>query len=217
MTIRVLLADDHVVVRDGLRYILEATRDIQVVGAVGDGLGAVTEVKSLEPDVVVMDISMPGLDGIEATRQIRTTGLATQIVILSVHSTFEHISRALQAGALAYLLKESAGSEVVTAVRAVHAGRRYLSQSIADTVIDDYIHRTPSLQAPNPMERLSPREVEVLQLMAEAKTNAEIAATLSLSIKTIETYRSRLMHKLGISDFYGLIKFAIQHRLIPPT
>ena len=213
MTITVFLADDHAVVRDGLRLLLEAQGDITVVGAAANGRLAVRQVGQLRPDVVVMDIAMPELNGIEATRQIRQRQLPTQVVILSVHSTAEHVFRSLQAGARGYLLKESAGTEVVNAVRAVHAGRRYLSQKISDGVIDGYLQQRQIVEAESPLARLSPREREVLQLVVEGKSSADIADVLALSAKTVETYRSRIMQKLGIGDLPGLVKFAIRQGL----
>ena len=210
MTINVFLADDHTVVRDGLRFLLEAQDDIRVVGVAGNGREAVREVRRLQPEVVVMDIAMPELNGIEATLQIHDACSATRVLILSMHSTAEHIFRALQAGAQGYLLKESAGMEVVDAVRAVHAGQRYLSQKIAATVIDDYIRERRS---GSPLESLSHRERQILQLIVEGKSSAEIAKVLFLSPKTVETYRSRMLHKLGIKDLPSLVKFAIQHGL----
>jgi DNA-binding NarL/FixJ family response regulator len=213
MMIRVLLADDHAVVRDGLRYILEAQADISVVGEAANGLDAVTQVRRLKPDVVVMDIAMPELNGIEATRQIRTEVPKTQVVMLSVYSSSEHIYRALKAGARGYLLKESAGAEVVIAVRAVYAGRRYLCEKIADTMIDAYVEQREAAEAKSPLERLSSREREVLQLVVEGKSSKEIANIVHLSPKSVETYRSRLMKKLGVHDLPSLVKFAIQHGL----
>ena len=215
MSITVFLADDHAVVRDGLRVLLEAQPDIRVIGDAADGRETVRRVTRLCPDVVVLDIAMPELNGIEAAREIAQVCPSTQVIILSMHSTMLHIFRALQAGARGYLLKESAGIEVVNAVRAVHAGRRYLSQKISDSLIDDYVHQRQAAEAQSPLARLSPRERQVLQLVVEGKSSAEIAGTLSLSLKTVETYRSRLMHKLGISDLPGLVKFAIQHGLTP--
>jgi len=206
--IRVVLADDHAVVRDGLAVLLEAQTDIEVVGAAANGRQAVRLVLELHPDVVVMDIAMPELNGIEATRQIHDAVTSTQVLVLSMHSTTEHIFRALQAGARGYLLKDSAGAEVVDAIRVVHAGRRYLSQKIASTVVDDYIserHRA------SPLDSLSPRERQILQLVAEGKSSAEAAAMLFLSPKTVDTYRSRMMQKLDIDDLPTLVKFAIQH------
>jgi len=209
--ISVLLADDHAVVRDGLRALLEAQTDIEVVGDAANGREVLRLAQQLHPDVVVMDIAMPELNGVEATQQMHDAYPSTQVLILSMHSTTEHIFRALQAGARGYLLKDSAGAEVVDAVRVVHAGRRYLSQKIAATVIDDYIaerHRA------SPLESLSSRERQILQLVAEGKSSAEIATILFLSPKTVDTYRSRLMHKLDIGDLPSLVKFAIQHGVI---
>ena len=206
--IRVILADDHAVVRDGLRVLLEAQSDLEVVGVAANGRQAVRLVHELHPDVVVMDIAMPELNGIEATQQIHDAAPSTQVLILSMHSTTEHIFRALQAGARGYLLKDSAGAEVVDAVRVVNAGRRYLSQKIASAVIDDYIserHRA------SPLDSLSPRERQILQLVAEGKSSAEAAAMLFLSPKMVDTYRSRMIQKLDIDDLPKLVKFAIQH------
>ena len=204
----VVLADDHTVVRDGLRVLLEAHSDISVVGDAANGRQAVRLALQLHPDVVVMDIAMPELNGIEAAQQMHDASPSTQVLILSMHSTTEHIFRALQAGARGYLLKDSAGAEVVAAVRAVHAGRRYLSRKIASTVLDDYISERSRA---TPLDSLSPRERQILQLVAEGKSSAETAALLFLSPKTVDTYRSRMMQKLGIGDLPGLVKFAIQH------
>jgi DNA-binding NarL/FixJ family response regulator len=213
MSIRVLLADDHAVVRDGLRLVLEANDDISVIGVAADGREAVRQCLQLRPDVAVLDIAMPELNGIEATRQIRAEQPATHVVILSMHSTTEHIVGALRAGAQAYLLKESAGIEVVQAVRAVHTGQRYLSRKITETIVEDYLHQLDEVA--RPLDRLTDREREVLQLVAEGKTSADIAEVLSISIKTVETYRSRIMHKLDLRDLPALVKFAIQQGLIP--
>jgi RNA polymerase sigma factor (sigma-70 family) len=215
LTITVFLADDHAVVRDGLRYLLHAQHDIQVVGDAANGREAVRQVQKLCPDVVILDIAMPELNGIEAADQIRQFQPTTQIVILSVHSAREHIIRALQSGARGYLLKESAGAEVVDAVRAVHAGHSYLSQKIADQVFDDYVRQQEIAELQSPLERLTPREREILQLVVEGNTSAEIADLLSLSPKTVETYRSRLMRKLDIGDIPSLVKFAILHGVTP--
>jgi DNA-binding NarL/FixJ family response regulator len=206
--IRVLLADDHAVVRDGLRALLEAQPGMAVVGDVANGRDALREAQKLQPDIVVMDISMPDLNGIEATLQMQGAAPAARVLILSMHSTTEHIFRALQAGARGYLLKDSAGSELVEAVRAVHGGRRYLSHKIAATVIDDYIAER---DRSSPLDSLSRRERQILQLIAEGKTSAQVGAMLFLSPKTIDTYRSRMMHKLGIGDLPNLVKFAIQN------
>ena len=214
MSINVLIADDHTVLRDGLRLILEASGDIKVTAVAGDGLEAIRLVDQHRPDIVLMDIGMPQLNGIEATRRIKEKHPSVQIVILSMQSTSEDIFRALQAGAIGYLLKESAGAELVVAVRAAHARRRYLSRKVDDILIDSYINERRASEGKSPLEQLSPREREVLQLVAEGNSSSEIAEMLYLSVKTIETYRSRLMQKLGIKDLPSLVKFAIQHGLI---
>lgn len=212
MTISVLLVDDHSIVRDGLRVLLEAEGDIQVAGGAANGLEAVRKVRELHPDVVIMDIAMPELNGTEATAQIHEISPTTQVLVLSMHSTPEHILRALQAGASGYVLKESAGPEVVAAVRSVHAGKRYLSQKIAATVLDDYIRER---RTTTPLDDLSRRERQVLQLIAEGKSTAEIAKALFLSPKTVDTYRSRMMRKLGVGNFAALVRFAVQHGVTP--
>jgi len=214
MSITVLLVDDHTIVRDGLRLILEAEGDIEVVGHAANGREAVHQVPQLRPDVVVMDIAMPEMNGTEATRQIHETCPEAQVVVLSMHDTTEYAFRALWAGARGYLLKESAGVEVVKAVRVVHAGHRYLSQKILDKVIDDYVRQREAAEAMGPLVRLTPREREVLQLVAEGNSSTEIAEALSLSRKTIDTYRSRITRKLGISDLPGIVRFAIRSGLI---
>jgi DNA-binding NarL/FixJ family response regulator len=215
MSIKVFLADDHAVVRDGLNVLLDTQTDLTVVGAAANGREAVRQVGDLQPDVVVMDVTMPELNGIEATYQIHQQWPQMRVIILSMHASAEHIVRALQAGACGYLLKESAGMEVAEAVRSVVTGRRYLSQKISDKMIDEYVRHYDGRITTNPLDRLSPRERETLQLVVEGKSSAEIAKTLFLSPKTIETYRSRLMQKLGINDITGLVKFAIQQGLTP--
>jgi len=213
MGIRVFLADDHTVVRNGLRLLLEAQADIDVVGEAADGRRTVCAVADLNPDVVVMDIAMPELNGIETTRQLRDRCPSVKVIILSMHSSNEHIYQALQAGALGFLVKDSAGQEVIAAVRAVQAGRRYLSHRIQENVIDEYIRQTQSREPQSPLKLLSEREREILQLVVEGKASTEIAELLFLSPKIVETYRSRLMQKLQIKDLPSLVKFAIQHGL----
>jgi len=208
--ISVILADDHPIVRDGLCFLLNAQKDIKVVGTAVNGIEAVELATKLRPDVAVMDIAMPLLNGIEATQQICSTCPETKVAILSIHFTSIHIQRALQAGAMGYLLKESAGEEVVEAIRAVYNGQRYLSKKIAESVVEDYVRRTGD----DVLEGLSPRERQVLQLIAEGKTSSDAAKLLYLSVKTVETYRSRLMQKLGLKDMASLVKFAIQHGII---
>jgi len=212
MTISVFLADDHRVLRDGLRILLESQDDIRVVGDAENGNKAIEGITNLKPDVAVMDITMPELNGIEAAQIVHEALPDIGIVILSIHSDLEHIFRALQAGAQGYILKESAGSEVISAVRAVYMGRRYLSPSIRDTVMEAYMQNR---QMQSPLELLSMREREVLQLTVEGHSSAAIAERMGLSPKTVDTYRSRLMGKLGMHDLPELVRFAIKHGITP--
>lgn len=215
MSISILIADDHRVVLDGLRLLLETKGDIKVVGEAVTGREAIQKARDLKPDIVIMDIAMPELNGIEAAQQISRLLPATRIIILSMHSTTEHVMRALKAGAQGYLLKESTGAELMDAVQAVSAGHRYMSQKISDILIDKYMDHPDARSAENPLDCLSPREREILPLVAEGKTSLEIAQIIFLSPKTVETYRSRLMQKLGIKNIPDLIKFAIQQGLTP--
>jgi len=212
MTITVFLADDHAIVRDGLRRLLDAEADIRVIGDAANGRDGISEARRLQPSVIVMDIAMPELNGIDATRAIQEACPDTRVLILSMYYTSEHIFQAFQAGALGYLLKESAGKELVTAVRAMHAGNHYLSQKITGVLIDDYIHKR---NITSPLTSLSPRERQILQMVVEGKSSVAIASVLHLSPKTVETYRSRMMQKLGVENFAGLVRFAIQHGLTP--
>jgi DNA-binding NarL/FixJ family response regulator len=212
MSITVFLADDHSVLRGSMRVMLEVQPEIKVVGEAGNGRETVRMVSEIRPDVVLMDIAMPELNGIEATRMICESCPTAKVVVLSMHSNTEYIFRALQAGAHGYLLKDSPVKEVKAAIRTVHAGQRYLSQSISDQVIQDYVKRRETGQD-DLLMRLSSREREVLQLIVEGRSTTEIAELVCLSPKTVETYRSRLMKKLGISNLPDLVKFAIQHGL----
>jgi DNA-binding NarL/FixJ family response regulator len=210
VTIRILIADDHAVVAEGLRSLIEAQSDMEVVGLAGNGREAVRQTLEKKPDVVVMDNAMPELNGIEAARAIRERGEHTRVVMLSMHSTSAHVHRALQAGANGYVLKQSVGRELVDAIRTVHAGRRYLSKPLADDLLDRLVSDVPE----DPLSRLSARERQVLQMIAEGHSVVDIAGKLSLSRKTVETYRERMMEKLGLHDVAGLIKFAIQHGVV---
>ena len=211
MAINVLLADDHAVVLDGMKALLEAEKDIFVVAQAANGREAVRKARKHRPDLVIMDISMPELNGIEATKQIIEDLPDIRVIMLSMHASSEHILRSLQAGARGYLLKDSAGQEVVKAVRSVSKGIRYLSQRISETLIEDYINRSEFTIPENPLDQLSGREREILQLVVEGKTSAEISTRLYLSPKTVDTYRSRIIHKLKVKGLPGLIKFAIRH------
>lgn len=210
MPIRVLIADDHAVVAEGLRHLVEAEKDIEVVACVGDGREAVQQSRDLQPDVVLMDLSMPELNGADATRAILERDPRCRVIVLSMYSQREYVRRALKAGAAGYVVKRSAAKEVVEAIRAVHAGQRYLSPKVADVVLEDYTDEKQD----DPLSRLSAREREVLQLLAEGRTGAQIAERLALSQKTVETYRARLVEKLGIRDLAGLVRFAIQKGLV---
>lgn len=213
MTLRVLLADDHSVLRDGLAALLQTQDGMSVVAHARDGREAVRKATDVKPDVAIMDIVMPALDGIDATRLVRQCSPLTQVVILSMHSTSQHVFRALQAGAKGYVLKESAGAELVAAIGSVHAGHPYLSQKITETVIENYLRPH---QPTEPLGKLSIRERQILQRIATGESTADIARTLFLSPKTVHTYRSRLMQKLDIDCFAGLVKFAIACGLTPP-
>jgi DNA-binding NarL/FixJ family response regulator len=210
MTIRILIADDHGVVAEGLKHVVEAQPDMQVVSLAVDGREAVRQSRDLQPDVVLMDLSMPELNGADATRAILERDPKCRVIVLSMYSEREYVRRALKAGAAGYVVKRSAAKEVVDAIRAVYAGQRYLSPRVADVVLDDYAGDG----ADDLLAKLSQREREVLQLLAEGHTGAQIAERLSLSQKTVETYRARLVEKLGIRDVAGLVRFAIQRGIV---
>jgi DNA-binding NarL/FixJ family response regulator len=210
MTIRILIADDHGVVAEGLKHLVEAQTDMEVVSLAVDGREAVRQARDLHPDVVLMDLSMPELNGADATRAILERDPRCRVIVLSMYSEREYVRRALKAGAAGYVVKRSAAKEVVDAIRAVHAGQRYLSPRVADVVLDDYAGEG----ADDLLSKLSQREREVLQLLAEGHTGAQIAERLSLSQKTVETYRARLVEKLGIRDVAGLVRFAIQRGIV---
>jgi DNA-binding NarL/FixJ family response regulator len=209
--IKILIADDHGVVAEGLKHLVEAQADMEVVAIVGDGREAVRAARDAQPDVVLMDLSMPELNGADATRAILERDPKCRVIVLSMYAEREYVRRALKAGAMGYVVKRSAAREVIDAIRAVHAGRRYLSPRVADVVIDDYSGDAND----DLLAKLSAREREVLQLLAEGRTGAEIAQRLSLSQKTVETYRARLIEKLGIRDVAGLVKFAIARGIVP--
>ena len=208
MTIRVLLVDDHAVVREGVGRLLEAQAGMRVIGSFGDGREAVRYAALEHPDVAIVDIAMQGMNGIEVARQIHDACLETKVLMLSMHASPEYVHQSFQAGAQGYVLKESAGSEVVNAVRAVSEGKRYLSQRISGEAIERYLDERG---ADNPLLRLSARERQVLQLVVEGRTSAEVAALLGLSPKSVESYRSRMLKKLDIEDLPSLVKFAIRH------
>jgi DNA-binding NarL/FixJ family response regulator len=200
----VFIADDHALMREGLRALLATHTRIGIVGTAANGREAVREILRLQPQVVLMDISMPELNGIEATRQLTDRCPTAKVIILSMHATIEHYSQAIRAGACGYLLKESAAEEVIKAVRAACHGRQFVSAKI----LQDFRQRPG---AESPIESLSRREREILQLVAESRSSADIASLLSISPKSVETYRSRLMQKLGMRGTPDLVKFAIRN------
>jgi DNA-binding NarL/FixJ family response regulator len=208
--IRILIADDHAMVAEGLKHLIEAQTDMQVLAVVGDGREAVRRTEELRPDVVIMDLSMPELNGADATRVILEQDPQRKVIVLSMYAEHEYVRRALKSGALGYVVKRSAAKDVVDAIRAVHAGQRYVSPLVAGAVSEEGARGDKD----DRLARLSTREREVLQLLAEGRTGNEIAQRLSLSPKTVETYRARLVEKLGIRDVAGLVRFAIQRGII---
>lgn len=212
MSIRVLLADDHAMLRDGLQALLQAAADIEVAGSASNGREALRLAAELNPDVIVMDITMPDMNGLEALALLREKHPRIRVVMLSMHSSSEHVYRALNAGAAGYLLKESAGEDIVTAIRRVHAGRSYMSPALSALER----RSAPRSDGGGPLASLSSRERQVLQLVVEGRSSSEIAALVHLSPKSVDTYRSRLMKKLGVSDLPALVKFAVRHGLTPP-
>ena len=212
MGMRILLADDHQIVREGLRTMLQKNDDMEVVGEAADGRTAVQMAEEMSPDVVVMDVGMPGLNGIEATRQLMNKEPDAKVVALSMHADRRFMGEMLKAGAKGYLLKDGAFEELATAIRAVVSDKVYLSTRIADVVVDDYVRRQSNDQ-PSAFAKLTPREREVLQLMAEGRATKEIAMDLHVSIKTIETHRRQIMEKLNIYSVAELTKYAIREGL----
>lgn len=212
MSIRLILVDDHKIVRDGLRSLLEKTPGMEVIAEAAEGRAAVQLVRELSPNVVIMDVAMPDLNGIEATRRIREENPETKIVALSMHSDKRFIAGMLNAGASGYLLKDCAFEELAGAVNTIVEGKYYLSPSIAGVVVAEYIRSLPEKKS-SVFSDLTAREREVLQLLAEGKNTARIAATLHVSEKTVETHRRNMMNKLGIQSMAGLIKYAIREGL----
>ncbi len=212
--IRIVLADDHAVMRTGLRLVLERQSDFSVVGEASDGREAVALVQKDAPDVLVMDIGMPNLNGIEAARQVAAAAPQVSVVILSMHSDEAYVLRALKAGARAYLLKESAESDLIAAIRAVHAGKAFFSPAVSRMLVEDYVRQLQDREIEDSYELLTTREREILQLIAEGKSNKEIAAVLNLSLYTVETHRGNLMEKLGLHTVPELILYAVRKGVI---
>lgn len=214
MTIKVLFADDHKIVRDGLKALLEKEADMEVVAVADDGRKAVQISRDLLPRVVVMDIGMPGLNGIEATRCITAENPSVRVLVLSMHSARRYVLDALSAGAKGYILKDCAAEELARAIRAVAADETYLSTKVADIIVKDYMKSCADTE-PDAVQLLSKREREVLQLIAEGHTTKEIAYLFNLSIKTVETHRQQIMKKLDLQTVAGLTRFAIREGLSP--
>lgn len=210
--VRVLLVDDHTLVRAGLRYLLEQIPAVQIVAEAGDGREALSLMTAHHPDVVLMDLSMPGMNGLEAARRARKLFPKTRVLILSMHESEEHVWQALHAGAAGYLLKGAEVAELELAIKALSRGDTYLSPPISNQVIANYLQRTGN--EGQEQERLTPRQREVLQLIAEGRTTKRIAAALNISVKTVETHRAQLMERLGVHDVAGLIRYAIRIGLI---
>jgi len=207
--LRILLADDHSLVREGFRLILDSQADMQVVGEAGNGKEAVTLCEQLQPDVVVMDVTMPELNGIEATRRIGEVCPRTKVLALSMHRDTVYVREILKAGAKGYLLKASPRHDMLEAIRSVANGDGYLSPAVSEAVLSDYRHHVT-----NPIDRLTTREREVLQLVAEGRTNKEIATLLTISVYTVEAHRSRILEKLNLQSSGELVRFAIRNGLI---
>jgi len=212
--IRVLLADDHTLIRAGLRMVVEAQPDLTVVGEANDGREAVALAEKLKPEVVVMDIGMPSLNGIEAALQISATLPDTRIVMLSMHSDEGYVLRALKAGAKAYLLKDSAEADLARAIRAAAAGKSFFSPAVGKVLLEDYMRKLQRTGAEDSYELLSPREREILQLVAEGKSSKDIANLLDLSVYTVETHRARVMQKLNLRGVPELILYAVRKGII---
>lgn len=207
--IRILLADDHKMVRQGFKLILESQDDMEVVGEAGNGREAVEKAEALHPDVVIMDVTMPELNGIEATRRLRVSTPHAHILAVSVHRDSIYVREIVRAGADGYILKESAHTDLFAAVRNVAQGNSYLSPEVAGAVLKDYRR-----QATNPVDLLSPREREILQFIAEGMTNKDIAIRLSLSVYTVDGHRARILEKLGLHSIGELVRFAVRNGIV---
>jgi two-component system, NarL family, response regulator NreC len=212
--IRILLADDHNVMRRGLRLLLESQPEFTVVAEAADGRQAVEQAEATSPDVVVLDIAMPNLNGIEAAQRIVTQRPSTSIVFLSMHSDEEYVLRALKAGAKGYLLKDSVEGDLIEAITTVHQGKTFFSREIAKMLVEDYVREIRTRGIEDSYELLTSREREILQLLAEGKANKEIAGALNLSAHTVETHRRNLQDKLNLHSFAELILYAVRKRII---
>jgi DNA-binding NarL/FixJ family response regulator len=211
-SIRILLADDHTLVRAGIRSLVQALPGIQVVAEAGDGREALSLIETHQPDVALLDIAMPGLNGLEVAAQVADNFPYVRVMILSMHATEEYVLRALRAGASGYLLKDADTAELELAIKAVTRGETYLSPAVSKHVTE-YVRRVGE-EAHSTLERLTPRQREVLQLVAEGHTTQEIARLMSISVKTVETHRTQLMERLDIHDIAGLVRYAVREGLV---
>ena len=214
--ITILLADDHAVLRAGLRALLSAEPDMEVIGEAGDGIEAVARARELKPNIVVMGIAMPKLNGLAATRQIAQAGLPSKVVVLTMHSEEQYLFQVLEAGAAGYVLKRSADTELMEAIRSTHRGEAFLNPAAARLLVDRYIQQTRSDDTGDAFDDLSERERAVLKLTAEGFSNQEIADKLYISPKTVDTYRSRIMEKLGLHHRSELVRYALRKGLLRP-
>lgn len=212
--LRVLLADDHTLVRAGLRKLLESITDVEVVGEADDGLALLQLAEQLQPNLVLMDIAMPGLNGLETTARLTKAQPGVRVIILSMHQNEEYVRQALRNGASAYLLKDAAPLELEFALKSVLRGETYLSPAVSRGVVSDYVQRLRADEQPG--DALTPRQREVLQLVAEGHSTKEIARRLDLSVKTVDTHRSQLMKQLDIHEVAGLVRYAMRNGLVSP-
>jgi len=212
--IRIILGDDHSVIRRGLRLVLEQQKDFEVVGEASDGREAVSLAEAHKPDIAVLDITMPNLNGIEAARQITAKGPATSIIMLSMHADESFVLRALKAGARGYVLKEAPEADLVQAVRLVSGGKSFFSPAVSRLLVEDYVRRLQDKDIEDSYDLLTSREREILQLIAEGKSNKDIANMLNLSLYTVETHRSNILEKLNLHSVPELILYAVRKGVI---
>ncbi len=213
MALEVFIAEDHTLVRSGIRALLDSAPDLKVVGEAENGRQAVERVRELRPDLVLMDVAMPELNGIDAARQLIAENAGTKVVMLSMHEDRHYVFESLKAGATGYVLKSAAFQDLISAISTVMSGKNYISPALSDTVMNDYIRRAQGDEKDTELGRLSGREREVLQLIAEGKSSAEVAEVLHISVRTVDTHRHNIMNKLEIHSIAGLTKFAIRHGL----
>jgi DNA-binding NarL/FixJ family response regulator len=209
---RILLADDHTLFRAGIRSLLDRVGEVTIVAETGDGREALDLIEKHRPDIALLDITMPGLNGLEVAARVSSVSPGTRILILSMHANEGYVAQALRAGVAGYLLKDAAATELEVALRAVSRGDSYLSPAISRTVVDGFLQRSDA--APDPLAALTARQREILQLIAEGRSTREIAEDLGVSVKTVETHRSQLMDRLNIHDIPGLVRFAIRAGLV---